>query len=259
MDFKKIALSSAITAILAGCGADDQAYDYLSKDENQVKISSITSYEPVTDYNEVKEIPLPGVWMYRPSTSSAPRDADMYAYFAGGEVLVTLSLTKDGLVAKRIDPDVVKYDPNNPQVLEESRWADNIDLTRVLEIPGTYTAYQCSEDNYGDCTNKEEEVDELDAKWYERSHFLPDYEGLKAYINDINDYYGSDALSTEVAMKEFDPANGVINIELERHFKDGNGKARFFYSFVRLDKYADANYTPVYQAQADQNKFGFFY
>ena len=258
MDFKKIALSSAITAILAGCGADDQAYDYLSKDENQVQISSITSYEPVTDYNEVKEIPLPGVWMYRPSTSSAPRDADMYAYFAGGEVLVTLSLTKDGLVAKRIDPDVVKYDPNNPQVLEESRWADNIDLTRVLEIPGTYTAYQCSEDNYGDCTNKEEEVDELDAKWYERSHFLPDYEGLKAYINDINDYYGSDALSTEVAMKEFDPANGVINIELERHFKDGNGKARFFYSFVRLDKYADANYTPIYQAQADQNKFGFF-
>uniref|UniRef100_UPI0006B9BA27 hypothetical protein n=1 Tax=Vibrio cholerae TaxID=666 RepID=UPI0006B9BA27 len=34
MQFKRIALASAITSILAGCGADDQPYEYLSKPSN---------------------------------------------------------------------------------------------------------------------------------------------------------------------------------------------------------------------------------
>ncbi|MGL0955758.1 zinc-dependent metalloprotease [Vibrio vulnificus] len=258
MAFRKVILASAIAVALAGCGADDQAYDFLDKDSDQISIASITSYEPVTDYQNIKEIPLPGVWMYRPSTSSAPRDSDMYAFFAGGEVLVSLSLTEHGLVAKRIDPDIVKYDPNNPQSLEESRWEDSINATPVLKIPGDYTAYRCQEDSYGDCTNKEEKVPELQAEWYERTHFLPKFEDLEAYINDINDYFGKDAKATKVAMSEFDPNNGVINIELEREFKGGNGKGRFFYSLVRLDKFADPKYQAVYQAPADQNKFGFF-
>ncbi|HAS6348496.1 TPA: hypothetical protein I7241_11050 [Vibrio vulnificus] len=258
MAFRKVVLASAIAFALAGCGADDQAYDYLDKDSNQISIASITSYKPVTDYQDIKEIPLPGVWMYRPSTSSAPRDSDMYAFFAGSEVLVSLSLTEHGLVAKRIDPDIVKYDPNNPQSLEESRWADSINATPVLKIPGDYTAYRCQEDSYGDCTNKEEKVPDLQAEWYERTHFLPKFEKLEAYINDINDYFGKDAKATKVAMTEFDPNSGVINIELEREFKGGNGKGRFFYSLVRLDKFADPKYQAVYQAPADQNKFGFF-
>ncbi|RTZ18797.1 hypothetical protein EKN09_29060, partial [Vibrio penaeicida] len=112
--------------------------------------------------------------------------------------------------------------------------------------------------SYGDCTNKEEKVPDLELKWYERSHFLPEYESFSAYVDDVNDYYGEGSKETSVAKHEFNPSNGVINIELEKHFKEGIGKGRFFYSLVRLDTVSDKSYTPIYQAPADQQKFGFF-
>lgn len=38
MQFKRIALASAITSILAGCGADDQPYEYLSKPSHRLNL-----------------------------------------------------------------------------------------------------------------------------------------------------------------------------------------------------------------------------
>ena len=35
MNFRKLGLTAAIAIALAGCGADDQAYEYLDKDVNQ--------------------------------------------------------------------------------------------------------------------------------------------------------------------------------------------------------------------------------
>lgn len=57
MQFKRIALASAITSILAGCGADDQPYEYLSKPS-----SSYTRDQVKTDQ----------VYLYMPSMAHAP-------------------------------------------------------------------------------------------------------------------------------------------------------------------------------------------
>lgn len=70
MHFKKVALVSAITSILAGCGADDQAYEYLDKPENLIEKSSFKTDQ---------------VYLYMPSMARAPKYAVSMAPFTQGQ------------------------------------------------------------------------------------------------------------------------------------------------------------------------------
>ncbi len=50
-----------------------------------------------------------------------------------------------------------------------------------MTIPGDFVDYQCSEDDYGDCTNKEEEVDNNEVSWQERRFFVPDFSEVEVH------------------------------------------------------------------------------
>ncbi|MCE2593501.1 zinc-dependent metalloprotease [Motilimonas cestriensis] len=260
MKLTKLALSIALGLSLVGCGAGDAPYDTLVKDKNEVTVTSLSDEAPIYVDGEVVAVPIPGLWLYRPSTSSAPRNANMLSYYESGEQLVKLHLTRDGLTAVKVDNDIVRYvtDANGNKVAETSRWEDQINATRVFVIPGEYTSYRCKEDDYDECTNAEEKVPELELEWWERSYFTPDYSEFESYVTDVNEQFSSDAKSSEVTHKQMDTKGGVINLEIQRHFKDDIGKANFFYSLVRLDLVSDPQYTPVYASVKDKNTFGFF-
>ncbi len=79
--FRKLALVSAIATALAGCGADDQAYDTLAKPDNLVSKTQIKTDQ---------------VYLYMPSMAKAPDYAVSMAPFTQGkEKLVTLKFEGD--------------------------------------------------------------------------------------------------------------------------------------------------------------------
>ncbi|HFG1921961.1 TPA: hypothetical protein ACGF2N_002986, partial [Vibrio cholerae] len=113
MQFKRIALASAITSILAGCGADDQPYEYLSKPSN-----TYTRDQIKTDQ----------VYLYMPSMAHAPRYAgSMAPFMQGQEKLVTVAFeanndsAKSGeLKVRMISPDVISQGEIDQKAL--GRW-----------------------------------------------------------------------------------------------------------------------------------------
>ncbi|EIF3197619.1 ATPase, partial [Vibrio vulnificus] len=130
MHFKKVALASAITAILAGCGADDQAYDTLSKPENSFEKTNVKTDQ---------------VYLYMPSMANAPKFAgSMAPFMQGQEKLVTLAFeaSQDNsgsgeLKVRMISPDVISQGEIDKGQL--GRWINNPDDTSlVLSIPVDY-------------------------------------------------------------------------------------------------------------------------
>ena len=79
MMFKKIALAAAVSAVLAGCGADDQAYELEKRDAKEVAVK------------DLKE----GRWFYVPTTGAAPRFAlNQFPFLQGMGRYVELCYTK---------------------------------------------------------------------------------------------------------------------------------------------------------------------
>lgn len=81
----------------------------------------------------------------------------------------------------------------------------------------------------------------------------------------------TESADARVISYEYNPEEGVINVELERTFtadpddqyefgglEQLSFKTRFFYSLVKLDKLASSNYEPVYYQGQDSAYYGFF-
>lgn len=101
--FNKLALVTAITTALAGCGADNQAYDTLEKPSALIQKSQIKTDQ---------------VYLYMPSMAKAPDYAVSMAPFTQGqEKLVTLqfagntdSSESGELQIRMLSPDVISQD-----------------------------------------------------------------------------------------------------------------------------------------------------
>ena len=282
MAFKRLALASAVTAILAGCGADDQDYDYVERNENEI---------------QVKDLRTEGRWIYAPTTGAAPRFAvTQFPFLQGMGRYVEVCFSKDGL-------EVFGFDSNHPEnvypkdangyclPLNDANGnltdTDNqVEFPHIMTIPGDFARYQCKEDSYGDCTNVEE-VDPdtgLTLEGYRtNTHYTPKPAEAKALDINWDELYGlKDGISPvgtpDVLSWEFDPKTGVINFELEQTFSvdfdkisrymdwgaleeelaKGSFKSRFFYSLVHEDNVASKDYQPVIYPVGDENDIGFF-
>ncbi|MBD1556566.1 hypothetical protein HC752_06420 [Vibrio sp. S9_S30] len=262
MNFKKLSLVTAVGAALVGCGADDQAYDYVDKDINQSALSSLTGSAPVKvgSCADCYEIPLEGIWMFQQTFGDVTRTSDVHPYmydFLNSEKLVKLKFTEDGLVAEKLEGDITFEG-------EVTRFPGSHNEPRLLTLEGSYEAYQCKEDSYGDCTNKEEKVSDPAIRWWQKTHFTPEYDKLTVHDDQtIFEAYFDNLINKNVTHVDFDPKNGVINIEFE-HNTVGDGfygepeKNTVFYSLVRLDTVASQDYTPVHYDLPEHDKFGMF-
>ncbi len=276
MMFKRLALASAITALLAGCGADDQAYDHVERDAKEIAVKDLKD----------------GRWFYVPTTGAAPRFAlNQFPFLQGDPRYVELCFTKEGL-------EVRSYDKNYPNAhlpKDENNYCgddkfvaddDTVNFAQVLTIPGDFAAYRCQEDSYGDCTNEEEVNDDASLSYRKKTHFTPIPEDLEVSEFNMEDLYGlTDGVSEQGTPRliswEFDPKKGVLNFELERTFRvdmdkltdyidfatkagtedalvDGAFKSRFYYSLVHESAIATEGYQPILYPVGDENDIGFF-
>ncbi|HAS6487667.1 TPA: MoxR-like ATPase [Vibrio parahaemolyticus] len=274
--FKKLTLVSAITAALAGCGADDQAYDYVERDAKEVAVKDLKD----------------GRWFYVPTTGAAPRFAlNQFPFLQGSPRYVELCFTKEGLEVRSYDknyPDAHLSKDANNYCGEEKFVADDdgVNFAQVLTIPGDFAAYRCQEDAHGDCTNKEETNEDASLNYKKKTHFTPRPEDLEIAEFNMEDLYGITEGIDEIGAPrliswDFDPKNGLLNFELERTFRidldnisdyinfatkasldealvDGAFKSRFYYSLVHESEVATEGYQPILYPVGDENDIGFF-
>ncbi|MBW3694621.1 MoxR-like ATPase [Vibrio sp. T187] len=276
MNFKKIALASAIGGILAGCGADDQQYETVERDAKEFA---------------VKDLKVDGRWFYVPTTGAAPRFAlNQFPFLQGMGRYVELCFTETGLDVRHFDrnnPDFnIPKDSNGYCLEQDMVGSDDIsNFAHVLTIPGDFAAYRCAEDSYGDCTNKEEVNKDASLGYRSNTHFTPDPTELDVVEFNYEELYGLtdglDEVNVELVSWDFDPKAGVLNFELERTFRvdlakisnyinfntkagiedalsDGAFKSRFHYSLVHESIVASKDYEPILYPVGDENDIGYF-
>ncbi len=263
MKFRKIALATAISFAIVGCGADDQAYDYLdTKPVDQVAIADITDNSAIqqenTSHGDAYEIPLDGIWLLQQSLGDVSRASSSIPYaqdFVNNQRLLKLKFTQDGLVGDLLEGDVTFEG-------DVTRFPADKDEPTLFMLPGSYNAYECAEDSYGDCTNKETTVSDTSVSWHEKTHFAPKFADTKiADSQALFKWYLNEKKETRVSHVEFKPEDGVVNIELTHDIVNRKGQpetAVVFFSLVRLDVVASKGYTPVHYDLAEHHKFGMF-
>jgi hypothetical protein len=217
------------------------------------------------------QIEMEGKYLYVPMTLGTPREVKIAdPFFQGSEKVVKLQWAKDGLEVLELD--------------KENRWNDNpLNTHPVLKIPGSHKDYTCTTDANGECTNGDQENN--DITWSKRRFFMPDFAHLK--VNEINSLnlftLDSPCLikgATEVV--GYTMEKGVINIDLERTYTTANSfsqclwehyvqdtdgltgfsntsfKTRFSFSLVKLKDLETKGYKSVAYPIHDHDKFGFF-
>lgn len=269
---KKRLLSLALAvSLFAGCEpAEEKEYDTVYKEPEQIQRSAVDTSK---------------VYLYVPSTGAAPRFArSQNPFYQGIEKLVYLEYQEDGIYVCELDHDATKIDADgninlgrfsSDKPVDDGNCSNN--SFPVLKLPGKYQEYQCSEDSYGECSNKEEE--KTDTTWDKKQYFTPDYEGLKTYEkNTIDLWFKHPALAeTDVRALNFEVTDGLINIELERTYSVSTSslglcldkgliselsgcsfRSNFFYSLVDINKLASKDYKAIHYAQTDHDTFGYF-
>ncbi len=254
--FKKLALASTIGVLLAGCGAEKRPYDAYERPAEEITVDSLDTKS---------------LWLYMPSTGNTPRYAiTQRGFFQGEPKLVTLSFDEfNGIMVSEVDRDKLTEG-------QESRWNSEINKAPILSIPGEFREYRCRLNDYDECTNKEEINQDEDRKWTDATHFVPDYEKIKPLNNSaVNTWFTApnveEVAEPKIVHYEYDPKEGVINVEVERYFKadpqdqyqfggleNTNFKTRFFYSLVKLDNLTSKDYKTVHYPGRDQAFYGFF-
>lgn len=255
--YKKLAIAAMVSIALYGCGAEERSYDTLPRAQEQIAKNTLDTES---------------LWLYMPSTGAAPRYAvTQRGFFQGTPKLVKLRFDKtNGIVAEEVDRDTIE--PG-----KESQYASVINQAPVLKIPGTFQQYRCAEDDYDECTNKEELNEDADLKWEDTTHFTPDYAGVESLAVDTVDAWWTadnveETAEPRVISSTYDAKTGVLNVEVERTFtaspddaydfggnlEDLSFKTRFFYSMVQLDKLASDDYQTVFYPGRDVSRFGFF-
>lgn len=250
--FKKITPAILVLTVVVGC-AKKKSYD--------------TEYRAVEQLTKTS-IDIKSKYLYVPMTLGTPREVAAAApFYQGDEKVVRLEWSKEGLEVLEIEHD--------------DRFTDNdLNDLPVLTIPGEFTKYKCAEDDYGDCTNVEEEDEELATE--DKTHFTPDYAELEVKEVNMLDATNIEASgcaelqSTKYIKEGSEISDGVINIELEKTYKLKNSwkcirrnyfndkfsynsfKVRFFYSLIRLDDMVTPGYKKMDYPVTDHDTYGFF-
>jgi hypothetical protein len=260
---KQLAVLSIGALLLAGC-AKEKEYEKVEVDglksdglvEQRVAKTQIqqlcSSSDPLLFVPSVGEVP-------RAVSSARP-------YELGDAKIVTCEIKQDKIVFKEVEDD--------------TRFAVNANnKSPVFEIEIEHIDFKCAEDEYGDCTNKEEE--DKEKPWQQRRQVNIDVQSTEILAKDANlslDLYNLlegcfSEDSSEVT--KFKSDSRSLNFTIKRQmsaslecadsFIQGREDIRYskFYvdynfSLVKLSDIADPNYKAVNYPKYDQEKFGFF-
>ncbi len=265
-----------LTAVLiVGC-AKKADYEEVHKEvEVQTKGSFFTPFsenraESQAFANESKGEAIKGMskkYLYVPMTLGTPREvAEANPFYQGDTKLVRMQFSKDGLEVLEVEKD--------------GRFAENaLNNTPVLTIPGDHLAFQCKEDANGDCSNEEEENE--DVTWNQKNYFKPDYAELNVkevnFLDLVNIEGNECVIPNGVRLVNYEvKKDEVLNIELEKTYKLNKSwecirdnyyndkfsynsfKVRFFYSLVALDTLASKDYKALNYPLQDHDVYGLF-
>lgn len=197
---------------------------------------------------------------------SSRSSSEARSFWMGSENLVRFVKTKDALILTTIE--------------EDTRFQGNPTNHRpILSIPARYVEYRCSADAFGECTNQEEENN--DIPWQDRHMAELDFgkaeflsqEVLPLEIKNLFDGCFSEIQSNLTGLTL---EAGALNIQLEKTIKvsrispDCLGKAhgigiedlsfrvQYTHSIVKMDRLISKDFERVFYPADDEYTFGFF-
>jgi len=242
-----------LTLVFAGC-TKERPYKTVPKPELGIKQENKSIVDTTVDY------------LYVPSTlESTRRSGASRPHWMGDAKRVRFVFSEKAL--KVIEPE------------KDGRFSENpTNAGAVLSIPIEHIDYKCAQDEFGDCTHKEEE--NRDITWEKKRFFTinPDAMALQQ-INflpvEITNFFSMGICYKEVS-SEFIKAEMVkdaINLIMEKTYQgspactnfadledvaDLTFTVRYQHSFAKLNTLASSDYKPASYTRADENNFGFF-
>ena len=241
--------------LLVGC-AKEKSFETIYKESTFTK--DMLSSDPNDPY------------VYIPSVANTPMDVTASRpYWSGEQKLVTFKFTENHLEVLELPTD--------------KRFAQNENnFSPVFKLDVDHKDYRCAEDQYGECANKEEEVD--DSSWQAKRFFKADFSKLtvletNSLPEQLSNLFNRCFSDKGSVVKKVNIEKDALNVIVERTLQAGvecadiswnswddvmsslrnvTFKVNYHYSFVKLSKLASKNYEPVAYPNTDQNTFGFF-
>lgn len=297
-----------ISLLVASC-AKELPQETLYKDSDMQNINPLLSTMEFVEKGDTEG----AEFLYVPNTQGIPSFTESLAPFVqGNEKIVKMRFTKNGLMAYEVSGRVEELNRDKTEckelaykcdkkelsscvsftnlkcteTLAAKLKSDDLEIRPILTIGGTYKSFKCAENSLKECTNKEEENNDLE--WHEKSNFIPDFSNINVQELDsigLPDKNSSCFTETGTRVTHKELTADFINIELEKTYKfsesascinqlwyssngyeefiekmndSGSFNARVFFSFARLDKISSPNYKKITYPLVEHGSFGFF-
>tara|TARA_B100000749_G_scaffold280889_1_gene280139 strand:+ start:33577 stop:37293 length:3717 start_codon:yes stop_codon:yes gene_type:complete len=266
----KITLAMGLGIVGTAC-TKKKPYDTLPAN-SKVDVQEVATFKPQLSKDSSLGIQAED-YIMMVSNIGADRISPAITYYKGYSGKVRFDLTEEGELRVVSIAQNFTTNPLNDKVL--------------LQIPVTHVDYRCAQDDFGKCTNTEEE--DSDKDWYDKKYIKVDLNGLNSTSPMIDVEFDSYLRSgctvqSGAAVKDFIIENNgdAMNIVVERTFTvlpsclgDNirswndltNPRNLVFttkqnFSFAKLKDLVSPDYRPMQAALAsaggNSNEFGFF-
>ncbi len=251
--------SIIIFSFLLAC-AKERPFDVLYKgDELFVKSSTSGVSGQVLPCQDISDPCL-----YLPSVVESPRNVSATRpYWMGQQKLVTLEIGRENLIFKEVEID--NRFSSNPR-----------NMAPVMSIPVEHKDFRCKENDFKECTNKEEE--NKDLAWHQKRFVEVNFE--KTSIDEVNmlpiqidNLFFRNSCHRELSARiiERKVEDKAMNLIIEKTFQSDLGclnsieslsditfTVTYHYSLVQLSQLTDPAYQKVHYDIDDENQFGYF-
>ena len=262
-NFMKFKLAPALLILgLLGSCAKEKSYEKIKKTAD---LQFASAHQDKNNMLSMctKEDPC----LYLPSVANTPYAISASRPFSQGDARLVVSHIINGKLQFL-------------QLEEDERFDGNINnLSPVLNVEVEHIDYKCSEDEFGDCTNKEE-VD-TDKPWDKRKYLkIKDIDVVETNTLPIefSEMFGSGCFTElDKRIEKLEVENGSMNVVVKKTYKANfrcssvstydelMEQLRYMtftvdhtYSIVKLSQLTDKSYRAIDYPSVDESHFGFF-